>query len=126
MLSRRTNGLAAASGRRKVFPGLLFRVFDGSDSRVRPDGQGCASLRNARRLHLWYAVLMTIGAFDPVNIVLALRIGIGGVHFLYVNPAVRHLGMTGLARCTGVLAMPDVAGEAAQALMHAHRRAVVA
>ena len=69
---------------------------------------------------------MAIGALDPMDVVGAGRVYIGRVHLLHVDAAMRHLRMTGLARRPRVLVMSIVAGDAAQALVNAHRRAVVA
>jgi len=71
-------------------------------------------------------VLVAIRATDPVNIVGTGGAGIGGVHFLNVEPAVGHLGMAGLAGGSRVFRVASVAGDATQALMDAHRGAIIA
>ena len=79
-----------------------------------------------RGLWLWNAVLMAVVAADPVNVVRALRVCESRVHLFDVDAAVGHLRMASLAGGGGVLVVPGVAGEAADALMDAHRRTVVA
>jgi len=69
---------------------------------------------------------MAVCALDPMDIVRAGGVEVGGVHLLYIDSAMGHLRMAGFARCLGVLIVAEVAGNAAQAFMHAHRRAVVA
>lgn len=69
---------------------------------------------------------MAVRALDPVDIVRAGGIDVGCIHLLHVDSAMRHLRVAGLARCAGVLIVAKVAGDAAQAFMHAHGRAVVA
>lgn len=74
----------------------------------------------------WDAVLVAVGAADPVDVVGAFGAGESGVHFLYVDTAVRHLRMAGLAGCGCVFIVAGVAGEAADAFVNADGGAVVA
>ena len=69
---------------------------------------------------------MAIAALDPVDIVRAGCVEVGGIHFLDVDSAMGHLRVAGFARSLGVLIVAEVAGDAAQTLMHAHWSAVVA
>jgi hypothetical protein len=69
---------------------------------------------------------MAVRALHPVDIVLALGGGEGGVHLLHVQPAVRHLGMAGGAGRLSGLPVLRVAGHATNTFVDAHARAVVA
>jgi hypothetical protein len=71
-------------------------------------------------------MLMTVGAANPVNIVGAFPVGESRIHLLDIDAAMRHLGMAGFAGRCCVLVVTDVAGNAADAFVDAHRRAVVA
>lgn len=42
-------------------------------------------------------MLVAVSAFDPVDVVRAFGAGVGGIHLLYVDAAVRHLGVARLA-----------------------------
>lgn len=75
---------------------------------------------------LWDAVLMTIDAFDPMDIMRACSARVGRVHLLDVDSAVGHLWMTGFARSPCVFPMPIVARDAAEAFVYTRRRAIVA
>ena len=78
------------------------------------------------RLYLRYAVPMAVGALHSMDVVDAGRACVGCIHLLHVDAAMRHLRVTSLARGPRILIMSIVAGDAAQALVNAHRRAVVA
>ncbi len=79
---------------------------------------GCLDFRDA--------VLMAVGAADPVDVVGAFGAGEGRIHLLDVDAAVGHLRMTGFAGGGGVLIVSGVAGEATDALVDADGGAVVA
>ena len=82
-------------------------------------------VKTDQRLWHWNAVLMAIGAADPMDVVSTPGAGEGRVHFLDVDAAVGHLRMAGFAGGGGVLVVSAVAGEAADAFMDADRGAVV-
>ena len=71
-------------------------------------------------------MLMAIGALHPVDIVRAGFIGKGRIHLLDIDAAVGHFGMAILAAGSRVFVVAKMAGQATDAFMHAHRRAVVA
>lgn len=79
-----------------------------------------------RGLWFWNAVLVAVGAADPVDVVGAFGAGEGGVHLLDVYPAVGHLRVAGFAGCCGVLAVAGMTGETTDALVNAYGSAVVA
>lgn len=74
----------------------------------------------------WNAVLVTIGATNPVDVAGAFGADEGGVHRFDIETAVGHLGMAGLAGGCRALVVAGMAGEAADAFVDAHGRAVVA
>jgi hypothetical protein len=79
-----------------------------------------------RGRHLGYAGLMTVHAFDPMNIVRAGCVDECRIHLLHIKAAVRHLRATGLAGCASVSIVPVVARDAADPLMDTHWCAIVA
>ena len=72
------------------------------------------------------AVLVAVGAADPVDVVRAFGIGEGGVHLLDINAAVGHLRVAGFAGCGCILVVAGVAGETTDAFVNSHGCAVVA
>ena len=42
-------------------------------------------------------MLVAVSTLDPVNVVRAFGVGEGGIHFLNVDAAVRHLRVAGFA-----------------------------
>ena len=77
---------------------------------------------------LWFgnAVLVAVGAADPVNVVRAFGAGEGRVHLFDVDAAMGHLWMAGLAGGCGALVVASVTGETADAFVDTDGRAVVA
>jgi len=73
-----------------------------------------------------HAVLMAVGAANPVNVVGAFRAGESRVHLPDVDAAVGHLGMAVFAGGGCVLIVAGVAGEAADAFVDACRRSIIA
>jgi hypothetical protein len=69
---------------------------------------------------------MAVRTFDEMNIVAACRTYESRVHLLYVEPAMRHLRMTGFARSKRTLIVAGMTGEATQSFVNAHRSAIVA
>ena len=70
-------------------------------------------------------MLVAVSALYPVNVMRTRGAQEGRIHFFRVDSAVRHLWMAGFAGGARILGVRGVATEAAQALVHAHRRAVV-
>ncbi len=77
-------------------------------------------------LWLWDAVLVAVGAADPVDVMRAFGAGESGVHFFDVDAAVRHLRVAGFAGGCCVFVVAGVAREATDALVNADGGAVVA
>ena len=77
---------------------------------------------------LWFgdAVLVAVGAADPVDVVGTFGAGESRVHFFDVDAAVGHLRVAGFAGGGCVLVVSGVAGEATDALVNTDGRAVVA
>ncbi len=77
---------------------------------------------------LWFgnAVLVAVGAADPVDVVGTFGAGESGVHFFDVDAAVRHLRVAGFAGGCCVLVVSSVAGETTDALVNTDGSAVVA
>ncbi len=77
---------------------------------------------------LWFgnAVLVAVGAADPVNVVGAFGADEGRVHLFDVDAAMGHLWMAGLAGGCGAFVVSSMTGEAANAFVDTDGRAVVA
>lgn len=77
-------------------------------------------------LSLGYAGSMAIRAPYKMHVVLAVLVPEARVHLLDVEPTSLVLGMTVVAGSARPLPVLQMAGEATQAFVHAHRRSIIA
>lgn len=68
---------------------------------------------------------MAIKAFHKMNVVAALGIPEGGIHFFHIQAAIRKAGMAFRTGGTCRLVVRVVAGQAAEALMDPHAGAII-
>ena len=71
-------------------------------------------------------MLMAVGALDPMDIVGALWIEVGRVHFFHIEFAFAFGRVAGGAGSASVFVVPVMAGDATESFMHAGGSAVVA
>lgn len=83
-------------------------------------------LRDVGALFLGDAFGVAVLAFYEVEVVGALGVFEGGVHFFDVEAAVGKSGVAGGAGRAGLLAVFEVAGEATEAFVNAYGSAVIA
>src|SRR5438270_9573546 len=68
---------------------------------------------------------MAVSAFDGVDVMGTLEILECGIHLFHIQPAIRELWMARRARGASLLPMLFVTRQATQALVNAHRSAVI-